>query len=587
MPTNKRDSDQEILSEKRVKVASLRTSILSESLHNSSLENSFSSPGRVSLSNRNKRKSLNLLNKYDKEKNLFRREPPKKPIDSNEFNFTLNSIREINSNSFDPNRAFSYNFINNIDSYVTGETDFKTIALLLDAGTKVYVSRVNFLYNNTHKISSSLNMAIEDQKDDMEDFLDDDMVPSVEKKKRKKTKKNINTIVTNIESLNGKPETNIEIDPLFHHLSAAFDVGNVNSLLMANLKVDQNEVMLLNSGVSLDFDSSQIDPFSKFNLEEFSVNNAFEDDYICKQYRNFEFLRREVEVGLAELTAPNVDTSFDLSFDLNGDIDEVNEPVEFNFDDHFDNGPTSDCDNSIDGDNKDNRNDITTEELTDRDLNQILQFLPNSNESNQFFNEVFLRRVFKNVPRYRDLKSKKTTTAKKVKPAVLENVYSLDTDESCFKQGENIYFSSAVINKWIEQSKERRLENDTGFSFIQIRNCFTRDSDFVGLITKPKNTSQAAENSDCGDDFGEDGRHDFDASMDFNAPFEFDLETNTGKVDDDDPVHIDALDIDYAKVSKKIDIKKVKTGMWDIIQKESTEVVRFVYRKLISQLFCF
>lgn len=551
-------------------------SFINDSLNNSRSHNdSLSSPmcddssRRISLSSRqiNNRKSLNLLNKYDKDKHQSRKDSPSVPIDPNEFSITLNSVYEINSKAFNPSKAFNYNFINHIDSFVTTQVDFKLIGQSLDAGTRVYLSKVNLVLNNTHKMSSSLNMAIDDQKHDEDDeFLDDNLLPVAENKKKKKVRKKINTIATNVESLNGKLETNIEIDPLFHHLSDAFDVGNVNSLLMANLRVDNNGVMLLDSNASLNFKSTQAEK----STNSFSINDlakvSFEEMYVCKYYRDFEFLKRDDNVDFDELTCKHTaQTDVDLSFNLNGDVDEINEPVDFDFGDHF-NVNTSELDNI----STNNVSDVSTDQFTDSEQPNILQILPLTNANNQFFNGNFLKRVFKNVYHFRDTNVKRNPNPKKKEQP--ENVYSEKVNEDLFRECKTNSYSDSIVSKWINESEDRHLENETGFEYKQIKSCFTRNCDFDNLYWKPeKKAMNQNSNIDLVDSFQEDGRHDFDSTVDDMAPIDFNLDSNTDKFDTE-PIHIDALDIDYAKVSKNIDIKKVKFGMWDTIQKSTTIV---------------
>ncbi|KAI2796175.1 hypothetical protein BLOT_015987 [Blomia tropicalis] len=54
----------------------------------------------------------------------------------------------------------------------------------------------------------------------------------------------------------------------------------------------------------------------------------------------------------------------------------------------------------------------------------------------------------------------------------------------------------------------------------------------------------------------------------------FDSASPSGNHIDDE--YEEALDVDYAKVSKKIDIKRIKRGMWEIIEQESTVTVPMV-----------
>ncbi|KAJ6217269.1 hypothetical protein RDWZM_008426 [Blomia tropicalis] len=109
-----------------------------------------------------------------------------------------------------------------------------------------------------------------------EEFLEDD--DNNKKIKRKKVKKR-NNIIVSVDQFNSKFDTNIEIDPVFHKLSEAFDVGNVSSLLMANLKTDPNGVMLLDSKASLDFENNEPVKSTPLVIEDIDEINEVKEIY--------------------------------------------------------------------------------------------------------------------------------------------------------------------------------------------------------------------------------------------------------------------------------------------------------------------
>ena len=58
-----------------------------------------------------------------------------------------------------------------------------------------------------------------------------------------------------------------------------------------------------------------------------------------------------------------------------------------------------------------------------------------------------------------------------------------------------------------------------------------------------------------------------DDFIDERPAFNLDLDTEPiNNLDTEQPHHVDALDIDYAKVAKKVDIKRVKSSMWSLIK---------------------
>ncbi|OTF82216.1 Condensin complex subunit 2-like protein [Euroglyphus maynei] len=522
---------------------------------------------KVSLSRRalDSRKSLRT---FDTDSN---REQPIEPVDQREFCVHLNSLHEINSKTFNPSNAFKYNFINKIDAFLLAREmiDFKVIALSIDAGTKLYESKVGVVFSNTQKISSSLSMATNEQNAANFDdgIFDNDFGENNERVRRKKQRKNIKTIAANIESLNGKPETNIEIDPLFHHLSAAFDVGNVNSLLMANLSVNPHGTMLLDSKASLDFDPL---PNVDSHLVKFPFlkpETAFEHPYIGRFCRNFEFLRRDIDIEPEELSSQrpiDTDTNLNFDFDINANVDDIHEPEELNFDDYVN---SSIINESIANDN-------------DSDTEDILKFLPKADEmKNQFFNREFLQKKFQNFVRYRNL-NKTAARAKRRKAVhVAEdfNIVNKDLDKK-FKLSSSSHFQDQTISKWINSAKEKFMD-EIQRNFLKndrIRSCFTINYDFHGLVedNKRKNMDDDYDDGIIHEAFDDHVDETIRQHSDFNFDDDlaeerpaFDLDADTEPVNlDSEPSHVDALDIDYAKVAKKVDIKRVKSSMWSLIK---------------------
>ncbi|KAH9418289.1 hypothetical protein DERP_010155 [Dermatophagoides pteronyssinus] len=534
---------------------------------------------KVSLSRRalNSRKSLRTF-ETDPD-----HEQPIEHIDQQEFGVHLNSLHEINSKTFNPNNAFSYDFISIIDAFLLRREniDFKMIAMSIDAGTKLYESKVSVVFSNTQKISSSLSMATSEQNAaNFDDGLfDNDLGENNARTRRKKQRKNIKTIAANIETLNGKPDTNIEIDPLFHHLSAAFDVGNVNSLLMTNLSVNPHGALLLDSKASLDFDSLPNIECRSMKFPFIKSEYAFEHPYICRPCMNFEFLHRDIDIEPEELTSQrqiDTDTNLNFDFDINANVDDIQEPEELNFDDYVN--------SSIINDVTVNDNDTGTE--------NILKFLPQANEmDNQLFNREFLQKKFQNILRYRTLSRKDRSAPRpkrqKIAPVAFDylNIVHNDRDKK-FKISSSSHFQDQTVSKWISSSKEKRLD--------EIQRNFHSNNKFCSFLTMNFDFYASLENNNKNkrkintDDYYDDGisndggfdehadetiRHqtnfDFndDDFIDERPAFNLDLDTEPiNNLDTEQPHHVDALDIDYAKVAKKVDIKRVKSSMWSLIK---------------------
>ena len=124
------------------------------------------------------------------------------------------------------------------------ETNFQQASCALDAGAKIYASRVDNVHSNTLKVlgglgrtdqgndqdgenSSSLSEAelgvtVEDM--DADDHDGDE--PS--KPRTRKVREGANVFETNLDNINMKSDsTAFSVDPMFHIMSAKFDEGGV------------------------------------------------------------------------------------------------------------------------------------------------------------------------------------------------------------------------------------------------------------------------------------------------------------------------------------------------------------------------
>lgn len=492
-----------------------------------------------------------------------------------QFDIRLNSLNEINSKSFKPNDAFKYNFINTINAFInTQKIDFKIVAASLDAGTRIYISKVGLIYDNTQKISSSLAMATEEPDMNSSDVGNEQS----EKRKRKKRKSNI---VNNIETLNSKLETTIEIDPLFYHLKSAFDVGNASSLLMSNLVMNPEGTLLLDSNADLNFDSMPNMENNLLNCPLIKEELVMKKTFVCHPFSNFEFLNRDVDMDTENFTEEiNFQTATnteELNFDYNVDTDDqdIN-----NIPDMMDEDFPEACSPNTEG------NSIETEQNIEKKTNEadfnVLDLLPNENENNQFFNRNFLRNTFKNAFRYRNLKkvSEDESKPKRTRIVYSENSYNSYNPE-LFKPDKSHYIARSTIEKW--QSKVLNLSIEDMHIDCPSRlflTFLTGDLMNLKLKVKTKNEKVNTNEQNHQDDFSDNHFEDEfpavrcdDVLTDNTIENPLNLDTNTDNYDLDLPQHVEALNIDYAKVSVKINMKQVKAKMWDIIKSNETQTL--------------
>lgn len=199
-------------------------------------------------------------------------------------------------NKIDSRNAFRLDLIDGLSSLITNsdEMNFGLATTALDAGTKIYVNRVDCVYTDAQKVSNSLvtmqnkgkgknDDGGDDQDEPMDDQdgadgannEDDALVPKQKKKTiARRTGKTLASSVATLDT--DKIATNPTIDPLFHMINQSHDIGNVNSMLLANLDPDVNGCLILdsNSNPGLFSPSDQIVPSS--HSEEVDCRDLFD-----------------------------------------------------------------------------------------------------------------------------------------------------------------------------------------------------------------------------------------------------------------------------------------------------------------------
>ena len=510
-----------------------------------------------------------------------------------------------------------------------GFVNFKLAGSALDAGAKIYCHRVDSVHAEAQKVASSLVMALNNDKngnnnnnenqnqndfnemDDQNERIDDNGDGGQRPKRKKTTKRNVKTLVQNIETLNlSKIETNLEIDPVFHHLSAAFDMGNVNSLLMANLKVSPNGMLLLDSNSSLNFDNYCINETKMQNIIKFCniLNDVSKSSAkICPQLSSFEFLNRD---GGIDLIPREEDPSFarrdSFAFDLNAEVEDIDEMSieDMGAGDVFDNNDEdSDSDGPLDGPLN---ADQTVKKSLIRAVNMqgvgdLVKMLTDKPNDYTYFNPKMLSSWagpmhWKRMPFWNkkdriegqnaETVGDKPRRQRRLFPELSFRNEMIFNEKECDILGGNEQkLKVATLQKWQSNQTELKLPADHGFdpkslarSFIRPESTFhcVKSHEEVIDTTITSNTSFGGPTSPGMD------RYDYDDDDDLpTGPFTDPLELGQSQplsqlnpyndmafIGDnlvEQPYDLQQYNITFAKFAKKMDVKKLKRAMWDVI----------------------
>ena len=192
--------------------------------------------------------------------------PPRRPAAlsaESVLNLYSNCIKLASENKINAKNTWSLALIDHISEIVRdskdedGQTNFQKSSCTLDAGVKIYASRVDSFHNETFKMLGGMNKVatVEEEEEDVGaegakgdgEGLDGDATQTT--KKRRSTRAVATLEPPDAHTTKQVDETNV-VDPLFQKTSALFDEGGASGLLLNNLSVHR--------GCNICFDSEEV-----------------------------------------------------------------------------------------------------------------------------------------------------------------------------------------------------------------------------------------------------------------------------------------------------------------------------------------
>lgn len=142
-----------------------------------------------------------------------------------------------------------------------GDTNFQIAGVTLDAGVRIYCSRVDSVHSNAFKVLGALSRTAEPNSagrapDAGEEGVGEGSEGDGEEggRSRRRRKRGAHrsggvTLEPNLEAITArKLETDLAVDPLFQQMSAAFDEGGARGMLLNNLSVGPRCEIVFDSG---------------------------------------------------------------------------------------------------------------------------------------------------------------------------------------------------------------------------------------------------------------------------------------------------------------------------------------------------
>lgn len=506
------------------------------------------------------------------------------------------------------------------------DMNFHRAGVTLDAGVKIYCSRVDSVHTNAFKVLGGLSRTgrSDDAADGDAGGDDDD---DERKGKRKGKRAGRCTLEGNMGNITShKLETDLAVDPLFQKMSAAFDEGGARGMLLNNLPIGPKGQVIFDSGELADTLVLDTDETESLEGEEggpeaqvYDVSNLLPNqapsdlEVICGSFLRFYRARKALfdRSGAASSESTAVDSEastamfndelsdLPVEFDYtNGDLQNAEAmgvfastegPAESTFqgmeddDDVFFGAADAPARHSIES----NVSFLSTRRAS-LDLVEAGLVALSQNSDYSFFDTSSISGWagpqhwrFRAAQALAPGSTEVDASRKKAKRPRGRNAILLDFSQEApkinfkkeFAQGKKAdsYHLSQTVQDALSEKKVT-LPEDLHFTVRSLTSLFLKPRTFV----RPKDTKAKAasiEPTESGD--AQNNWYDFDNDCDNDnfCPGNANDFTNEEMIEPDnanassidlipEPTRVEKIDIGYAKVAKKVDVRQLKTGMW-------------------------
>ncbi|XP_035754779.1 condensin complex subunit 2 isoform X1 [Egretta garzetta] len=500
-------------------------------------------------------------------------------------------------------------------------TNFKIAAGTLDASAKIYAVRVDAVHADTYKVLGGLGKDSAPAKNADSPEGEDSPAPEAVKTVQKKKKHSFKTIEQNLNNINvSKANRRCEIDPMFQKTAASFDECSTAGIFLTGLRTQSCHSELLFDSKIVPLPSSETltlpnsDPVKVTDLKPL-LAQCIEGRPICSSLAGFQFTKWDAESHDESVSALlDKFKKSDQVFDINAEIDSDEEdPVPSLPDDDFNsNSPRSTVTGKI-GEFTENLNSFGTVHSSKKidavpfgggDIGSMCLHLSMKPGEYSYFSPRTLSmwagpEHWRFKPRHKpDADSERETKKRNAKKAFEIN-FDEDIDFKAYfrKTKAAVTLAKSILEN--QNVKSTTLPADFNYDPTNILQLFLkpavklcRTSEPDGLLdhedeigeydyNNPNDTSnfcpalQAADSDDDDNDpvqfMGQMGEFNLTAH-----PEGQDAELNRVAGDVDittygelnliaEPQKVNKIAIQYAKTAKKMDMKRLKKNMWELL----------------------
>ncbi|NWR64821.1 CND2 protein, partial [Bucorvus abyssinicus] len=209
-------------------------------------------------------------------------------------------------------------------------TNFKVAASTLDASAKIYAVRVDTVHADTYKVLGGLGKDSAPMKDGAspERGVEDSPAPEVAKRVRTKKKHSFKTIEQNLSNIDvSEANRRCEIDPMFQKTLASFDECSTTGIFLTGLRTQsylsellfESKIVPLPSSETLTLPSTE--PVKVLDLKSL-LAQCVEKRLICSSLAGFQFTKWDAESHDESVSALlDKFKKSDQVFDINAEVD--------------------------------------------------------------------------------------------------------------------------------------------------------------------------------------------------------------------------------------------------------------------------
>lgn len=505
------------------------------------------------------------------------------------------------------------------------DTNFQLAGVTLDAGVRIYCSRVDSVHTNAFKVLGGLAQTGTGVEHDVEEGEVEDGDENAGRRRRGRRTGRV-TLESNLGNITSqKLETDLAVDPLFQKMSAAFDEGGAKGMLLNNLPVGPRGQVIFDSGelaenlVAATGDDAQVADAVYDVSGILPATAPGEGDVLCAGFLGFYRAKKSVLDRAATLEEGSLGGGRDDDTDAGGgfEMESCDPGVDFDYNSNdLQNveamgvfaGSETQVDSSFSQETFEDEDDVNVfghaEDNPRRaslestgslafaarrgslDLVEAGMVLSENSEYSFFDTATISSWAGPQHWRFRATQTSSTygdstedmTNGKKPKRPRGKTAMLLDFSSEApninfakeFAQGtdETSYHLSKTVQDSFSEKKVT-LPEDLHFSARSLASLFLKPNTFV----RPKKSRPGAPHVET----ERDGWYDFDNDCDVenfcpdngdggtfpnDSSFENDASFTTEMDLVPEPSRIEKIDINYAKVAKKVDVRQLKSGMW-------------------------